>query len=99
MGEDSNSDAPWGIVSVKPQDVEKELPMQPITSMRNSLGAEYGTLLLLYSSHQFLGGVVLWWLLLYINACLLLLLLLGSIYIATYYSNDHTYMVIIMNIY
>ena len=42
MGEDSGSDAPWGIVSVKPQDVDFELPMQPITMMRNALGAEYG---------------------------------------------------------
>ena len=42
MGEDSGSDAPWGIVSIKPQDVDYELPMQPITMMRNALGAEYG---------------------------------------------------------
>ena len=42
MGEDSQSDAPWGIVSIKPQDVDYELPMQPITVMRNALGAEYG---------------------------------------------------------
>jgi hypothetical protein len=42
MGEDSKSDAPWGIVSIKPQDVEYELPMQPITVMRNALGAEHG---------------------------------------------------------
>jgi len=31
MGEDSGSDAPWGIVSIKPQGVDYELPMQPIT--------------------------------------------------------------------
>jgi hypothetical protein len=42
MGEDSSSDAPWGVVSVKPQDVDHELPMQPITMMRNALGAEHG---------------------------------------------------------
>lgn len=42
MGEDSGSDAPWGIVSVKPQDVAHELPMQPITVMRNSLGVDQG---------------------------------------------------------
>lgn len=42
MGEDSHSDAPWGIVSVKPQEVAFELPMQPITMMRNALGAEHG---------------------------------------------------------
>ena len=42
MGEDSGSDAPWGIVSVKAQDVDSELPMQPITMMRNALGADEG---------------------------------------------------------
>mmetsp|Transcript_14704 Transcript_14704/g.21708 ORF Transcript_14704/g.21708 Transcript_14704/m.21708 type:complete len:247 (-) Transcript_14704:40-780(-) len=42
MGGDSNSDAPWGIVSIKAQDVDYELPMQPITNMRNALGAEHG---------------------------------------------------------
>jgi len=42
MGNDSNSDAPWGIVSIKSQDVDYELPMQPITSMRNALGEEHG---------------------------------------------------------
>mmetsp|Transcript_10447 Transcript_10447/g.20870 ORF Transcript_10447/g.20870 Transcript_10447/m.20870 type:complete len:209 (-) Transcript_10447:167-793(-) len=42
MSEDSWSDAPWGIVSIKPQDVDHELPMQPITVMRNALGAEHG---------------------------------------------------------
>ena len=42
MGEDSGSDAPWGIVSVKAQDESFELPMQPITVMRNSLGADQG---------------------------------------------------------
>ena len=42
MGEDSGSDAPWGIVSVKAQDVDSELPMQPITMMRNMAGADEG---------------------------------------------------------
>lgn len=42
MGNDSNSDAPWGIVSIKCQDVDFELPMQPITAMRNALGADQG---------------------------------------------------------
>lgn len=36
------TDAPWGIVSIKPQDVDHELPMNPITMMRNCLGREYG---------------------------------------------------------
>ena len=35
-------DAPWGVVSVKPQDVDHELPMQPITMMRNALGKDQG---------------------------------------------------------
>lgn len=35
-------DAPWGIISVKAQDVDHELPMQPITMLRNALGREYG---------------------------------------------------------
>jgi hypothetical protein len=32
----------WGIISVKPQDQDYELPMQPITMMRNALGREEG---------------------------------------------------------
>mmetsp|Transcript_20663 Transcript_20663/g.50732 ORF Transcript_20663/g.50732 Transcript_20663/m.50732 type:complete len:97 (+) Transcript_20663:204-494(+) len=29
--------SPWGIVSIKPQNVDYELPMTPITMMRNAL--------------------------------------------------------------
>jgi hypothetical protein len=35
-------DYDYGIVSVKPQDVDHETPMQPITMMRNALGKEHG---------------------------------------------------------
>eukprot|EP00038_Savillea_parva_P011474 m.197798 g.197798 ORF g.197798 m.197798 type:complete len:217 (-) comp20230_c0_seq1:79-729(-) len=42
MGKPTESDAPWGVVSVKAQDVRFELPMQPITMMRNALGKEEG---------------------------------------------------------
>jgi hypothetical protein len=35
-------DAPWGVISVKAQDEGTELPMQPITSLRNALGREEG---------------------------------------------------------
>ncbi|MES1912974.1 MAG: hypothetical protein MHM6MM_005214 [Cercozoa sp. M6MM] len=35
-------DAPWGIISIKAQHVDHELPMEPITVMRNALGREYG---------------------------------------------------------
>lgn len=40
--EPSTSEAPWGIISVKAQDVDHEIPMQPITMMRNALGKEEG---------------------------------------------------------
>lgn len=42
MGEETSSNAPWGIVSVKPQCIETEIPMEPITMMRNALGVEHG---------------------------------------------------------
>ena len=35
-------DYDYGIVSVKPTDVDFETPMQPITVMRNALGKEHG---------------------------------------------------------
>ena len=35
-------DAPWGVISIKAQDADCELPMQPITAMRNALGREEG---------------------------------------------------------
>ncbi len=38
----NDEEAPWGIVSIKAQDVNYELPMNPITIMRNSLGKEQG---------------------------------------------------------
>lgn len=34
--------APWGIVSIKPQDVDHETPMAPITMMRNALPLKEG---------------------------------------------------------
>mmetsp|Transcript_100020 Transcript_100020/g.158303 ORF Transcript_100020/g.158303 Transcript_100020/m.158303 type:complete len:206 (-) Transcript_100020:28-645(-) len=37
-----DTDAPWGIVSIKPQSIDTELPMEPITMMRNALGKEQG---------------------------------------------------------
>ena len=41
---DPNADIPyeWGIVSVKAQDHDGEIPMDPITAMRNALGKEEG---------------------------------------------------------
>ena len=40
--EEAKETAPWGIVSIKAQDVNYELPMNPITVMRNALGKEHG---------------------------------------------------------
>ena len=37
-----NLDYDWGIISVKFQDCDSEIPMDPITVMRNALGAEEG---------------------------------------------------------
>ena len=37
-----NIDYEYGIISVKPQNVDYELPMDPITIMRNALGVEFG---------------------------------------------------------
>lgn len=43
QGGDSNPEtAPWGIVSIKAQDLNSETPMTPITAMRNALGKEEG---------------------------------------------------------
>lgn len=43
MGKEKGGEtAPWGIVSIKAQDVDYELPMNPITVMRNALGKEHG---------------------------------------------------------
>mmetsp|Transcript_5694 Transcript_5694/g.14118 ORF Transcript_5694/g.14118 Transcript_5694/m.14118 type:complete len:235 (-) Transcript_5694:189-893(-) len=37
-----DEEAPWGIVSIKAQMEDFELPMNPITQMRNALGKEQG---------------------------------------------------------
>lgn len=42
MGTEDTSDAPWGIISIKGQDVDHEIPMTPITMMRNALGVDQG---------------------------------------------------------
>lgn len=41
---DENEDIPydWAVVSVKSQDIAEEIPMDPITCMRNALGKEEG---------------------------------------------------------
>jgi len=44
MGKPVNKDLDYeyGIISIKPQDVDYEIPMMPITMMRNALGKEHG---------------------------------------------------------
>ena len=43
QGREANPEtAPWGIVSIKAQDTDYELPMTPITAMRNALGRKEG---------------------------------------------------------
>lgn len=43
MGKEKGEEmAPWGIVSIKAQDVDYELPMNPITVLRNALGKDQG---------------------------------------------------------
>ena len=38
----NGEDFPWGVISIKTQNVPSELPMQPITMMRNAVGKEEG---------------------------------------------------------
>lgn len=38
----ANIDYEYGIISVKPQEEDRELPMDPITMMRNALGVQEG---------------------------------------------------------
>ena len=45
MGRDTTEakdEAPWGLISIKAQLVDYEIPMTPITMLRNALGKEYG---------------------------------------------------------
>mmetsp|Transcript_14211 Transcript_14211/g.14385 ORF Transcript_14211/g.14385 Transcript_14211/m.14385 type:complete len:99 (+) Transcript_14211:341-637(+) len=44
MGNDKLEEtAPWGIVSIKAREIDYEIPMTPITAMRNALGKEEGS--------------------------------------------------------
>lgn len=54
------TEAPWGIISVKAQDVPYELPMQPITSMRNALGREHGGSGVPIDRDEYMRSVAFW---------------------------------------
>jgi len=53
-------DAPWGIISVKAQMVDFELPMQPITMMRNALGVEEGGSGIALDREKYAASVKFW---------------------------------------
>ena len=42
MGTECNDVSEWGIVSIKPQAINYEIPMEPITMMRNALPLSEG---------------------------------------------------------
>lgn len=58
--EETQSEAPWGIISVKSQDVDYEIPMQPITMMRNALGKEEGGSGVPLEREKYLESVKFW---------------------------------------
>ena len=60
MGTKRQSDSAWGVVSIKPQDVNTELPMQPITMMRNALGKEEGGSGVSLSREEYNKSVAYW---------------------------------------
>lgn len=51
---------PWGIVSIKAQDTDTELPMNPITNMRNALGKEHGGSGIPIDRHAYMEAVEYW---------------------------------------
>mmetsp|Transcript_6939 Transcript_6939/g.25568 ORF Transcript_6939/g.25568 Transcript_6939/m.25568 type:complete len:281 (+) Transcript_6939:68-910(+) len=53
-------DAPWGIISIKAQDVPHELPMTPITMMRNALGKEEGGSGVPLDREKYMASVTYW---------------------------------------
>ena len=50
----------YGIVSVKPQDVDYELPMQPITIFRNCLGKEHGGSGVMIDKDKYMESIEFW---------------------------------------
>lgn len=54
------SDRPWGIISIKGQLVDYELPMDPITVMRNALGKEEGGSGVALSRDKYMESVKFW---------------------------------------
>jgi hypothetical protein len=59
-GEETKETAPWGIVSIKAQDVDRELPMTPITIMRNALGKDQGGSGVMLTREAYMESVSYW---------------------------------------
>ena len=53
-------DYEYGIISIKPQNVNFELPMDPITMMRNALGVEHGGSGIPLDRQKYLESVNFW---------------------------------------
>ena len=51
---------PWGIISIKAQDVDRELPMQPITMLRNALGKDQGGSGVLLDAVKYKASAAFW---------------------------------------
>ena len=60
MGRVDEQTAPWGIISVKAQEVAHELPMAPITVMRNALGKAEGGSGVPLSRDAYLASIAFW---------------------------------------
>lgn len=57
---DVDETAPWGIVSIKAQEEDYELPMNPITQMRNALGKDQGGSGIPLDRKEYLKSVEYW---------------------------------------
>lgn len=55
-----DTDSPWGIISVKGQTTDYELPMQPITMMRNALGKAEGGSGVPLEHEKYMQSVAFW---------------------------------------
>lgn len=58
--ENINKDFDWGVISIKPQNENFELQMDPITMMRNALGVEYGGSGVPLEKEKYLDSVKFW---------------------------------------
>lgn len=56
----SNIDFEYGIIAIKPQDVDYELPMLPITMMRNALGVDQGGSGVQLEREKYMESVAFW---------------------------------------